>query len=350
MKTKSSIESGRVERLDWLDILKFLVMWLVVVGHASSIKTPESYRFYLYSFHMPLFFMISGGAFYLQNRKRDFNFIELVKNKTKGLVGPYFMLSIMALPIWYLNFKILKDSSTSIKEIVFGIFYSNEDVVSSSTNAAWFILALFLTNIVFFWLLKWCRNNNQLVLLYAAVLCSFGYAMSIENIKFIPPWHIDTVPVAVLFFTIGYILIQYKENLFDFLGSKLRQVIFVIILFPIAFCCARFNDKISMSANNYGSFLLFMGAVFGFSGICLIIARNLPNLKIFKFIGRNTIVILAFHSPILRFLMHFSEITAYWKEYHPIITGTLVFIAMIPVCYIFERWLPFLIGRKKKVK
>lgn len=105
-----------------------------------------------------------------------------------------------------------------------------------------------------------------------------------------------------------------------------------------------------MAVNTYGSFLLFAGAVIGFSLICIIISKNIPALRIFKFIGRNTIAILAFHAPIFRFLGRFSPQTDAMLDMHPIITGTLVFIAMIPVCYIFERWLPFLIGRKKKVK
>ncbi|HJA11723.1 MAG TPA: hypothetical protein H9799_02015 [Candidatus Mediterraneibacter merdipullorum] len=49
-----------------------------------------------------------------------------------------------------------------------------------------------------------------------------------------------------------------------------------------------------MAVNTYGSFMLFAGAVVGFSMICVIIARALPCFGVFKLIGRNTIVVLPF--------------------------------------------------------
>ena len=94
--------------------------------------------------------------------------------------------------------------------------------------------------------------------------------------------------------------------------------------------------------------MLFAGAVVGFSMICVIIARALPCFGVFKLIGRNTIVVLAFHAPVFRFLERISATTADFKASHPILTGILVFLLMIPVCYVFERWLPFLIGRSGK--
>lgn len=86
-------------RLEWIDVLKCLGMLLVVVGHASHGGTPDTYRYYIYSFHMPLFFIISGMTFYLQCQKRSFDFVSLVKNKAKGLVWPYFVLSFLTVPI-----------------------------------------------------------------------------------------------------------------------------------------------------------------------------------------------------------------------------------------------------------
>lgn len=62
-------------------------------------------------------------------------------------------------------------------------------------------------------------------------------------------------------------------------------------------------------------------------------------------------MVLAFHASVFRFLERVSCGTAEFLNTHPIITGIFVFTAMIPICYVFERWLPFLIGRSsKKIK
>ena len=52
------------QRLDWLDMAKGIGMILVVYGHSYG---PSNY--YVYLFHMPLFFILSGFLF---NREQRF--------------------------------------------------------------------------------------------------------------------------------------------------------------------------------------------------------------------------------------------------------------------------------------
>lgn len=355
MMCNSDRKNERNERLDWLDILKCLVIYLVILGHVldSEVRSsPDSYGFYIYSFHMPLFFAISGSAFYLQNSRRNFNFLELLKNKSKSLLWPYLTLNIIAIFIYYFNFGILaKNYNVSpLFEKIAGIFYSNELEFLGPSNATWFLLTLFLVNIAFFLIAQYFNDKENLLIIASCIICSFGYSMSLRNSDFHAPWHFETAPIALLFFTIGYVIIQHMDKVKLIIGGKKRQVIIVLILFPIGFMCARSNHYISMAGNQYGSFMRFFGAVVAFSTICYIIAVNAPKFKIFKFIGRNTIVILAFHVPMMSTMNNLSDTTANLVEYHPIIAGTIIFILMIPICYIFDRWIPFVIGRRSKRK
>lgn len=100
-----------------------------------------------------------------------------------------------------------------------------------------------------------------------------------------------------------------------------------------------------MAVNTYGSFVLFAGAMICFSMICIIISMWIPSFRILKFIGRNTVVILAFHAPMFRTFEHWSAESFWLITEHPIITATIVFILLIPVCWIVEKCLPFLLGR-----
>lgn len=75
--------------LDWY--FKVLGMYFVVIGHASNSGDLNSYRYYIYAFHMPLFFLISGMAFNLQIRNKIFTLKEMIINKINGLVIPYFI-------------------------------------------------------------------------------------------------------------------------------------------------------------------------------------------------------------------------------------------------------------------
>ena len=298
---------------------------------------------------MPLFFIISGMTFYLQCQKRDFTFETLVKNKAKGLVWPYFALSFLTIPFWFINYRVLGYRDQSLGELIYAIFYSHQHHVLSPTNAMWFCLTLFLT-ILLFWLInKWVCGNESKLILTVTVIAIFGYILSFIKVGIYLPWHIDTVTIAILFMLLGWLFIKYNNYFIKILGDKKRQLLWLVVAFAVGFLCARYNVKISMALNHYGNFILLLGAIIGFSLVCFIISINLPALKFFKFMGRNTIVILAFHSPIYRLLERISTETAWMLDNHPIIMGMAVFIAMAPICYIFEKWLPWVLGRKKKM-
>lgn len=348
MSSKGTGVDNSSGRLEWIDVLKCLGMLLVVVGHASEDGAAGTYRYYIYSFHMPLFFMISGMTFYLQCQKRTFDFVGLVKNKAKGLVWPYFSLSFLTIPIWILNFRILSYRDQTFSELIYAIFYSHQHHIPGPSNALWFCLTLFLTLLVFWLINQWAENDEKILTLTVMVIGSFGYSMSLRDYDFYTPWHIETIPISLICILAGWLFIKHIDFFTNLLGNRRRQILWCAFLFPSAYFCAKYNVKISMADNLYGSFMLFAGAVVGFSLICVIISRVIPCLEVFKLIGRNTIVILAFHAPVFRFLERVSERTAKFLAEFPIVTGVLVFIAMIPVCYIFERWLPFLIGRSRK--
>lgn len=60
MNTVSQIiVSSKKERLHWLDYSKTIGMYLVVLGHVIKDNT-QLLKGIIYSFHMPLFFFLSG--------------------------------------------------------------------------------------------------------------------------------------------------------------------------------------------------------------------------------------------------------------------------------------------------
>lgn len=347
-KSADVILGGKSGRIEWLDILRALAMYLVVIGHATDNNSPDYYKFYIYSFHMPLFFMISGAAFWLQMKSKCWDLGTVVKNKARGLLWPYLTLNFIAFWIWVLNFKILSYSESGFGEKIRAVLYSNEEYLAAPSNATWFLPTLFLTTLVFYLIQKWSAGDEKILILSVALLGILGYACSLDKDTIPLPWHLDTVPIALLMFLVGYLFIKNIEAISRFLGEMPQQIIIFIICLCIGFFCATSNIKISMASNNYGSFLLFIGSSFCFSLALMILSVWIPKFRILKFIGRNTIVYLAFHAPIFRFIEVFSERSKLVFETHPTIVSTLVFIALIPVAYIFERYFGILLGRKKK--
>ena len=86
------------ERSHYLDILKGIGIVFVVFGHVTHIGW---LRTYIWGFHMPLFFFVSGVLF---ERERYGNFISFVKRRFKSLVIPYFLFSLIGLIWWSVSF------------------------------------------------------------------------------------------------------------------------------------------------------------------------------------------------------------------------------------------------------
>ena len=78
-------------RIDYLDIAKGIGIILVYIGHCSIDHNGALFRA-IYSFHMPLFFMISG---LLYGYKRNIGIHKTILGKIISLLMPYFMFSII---------------------------------------------------------------------------------------------------------------------------------------------------------------------------------------------------------------------------------------------------------------
>lgn len=59
-KNTARMEEYMIERIKWIDILRAIAIIFVVIGHTL---TEGEVQTYFYSFHIPLFFFISGMLF-----------------------------------------------------------------------------------------------------------------------------------------------------------------------------------------------------------------------------------------------------------------------------------------------
>ena len=79
------------KHLDDIDIAKAIGIILVVIGHCIPGKITN----FIYLFHMPMFFMITGYVF---KPEENWNgYIAFIKRKIKSLYIPFVMFNILFL-------------------------------------------------------------------------------------------------------------------------------------------------------------------------------------------------------------------------------------------------------------
>ncbi len=253
-----------------IDFAKGLAIVLMLADHI--IKTGS----FITSFHMPLFFILSGYFF------KNIPFKEYLVKKAKGLLIPYMILNIIAL-----IFVIIRDRNNfDISE--FGAKIIRILLGCDGLSLGWFLIALFLASIIYWLVYKLFWNNK---LMYAAILVILTYlgwyAGSLFETR-IYQW--DVALVCVIFLAVGHLYKEYSKELSTWIKILLLIVSIVIWVIDII------NGGIVLSLRIYHDFpVCVIGAIAG-TYVVLNVCKYLDKIPIvntyFRFMGQNTLLIM----------------------------------------------------------
>lgn len=332
------------KRIEWLDTLKGLGMFLVIWGHSFP-GTEYVIRKFIYTFHMPLFFFSSGI-----NAKNDLSldFRTFVKKKTKQLIVPYFIVNIIGLFITIILTKLKILRYIPIKEYILGLFYSNEMVFEAPIGATWFLTTLFFVQLLFYLINKISHDDKDLFKF--SFLCAVvGYVNSLSSYKFHSPFHLETVFTAVFFYFLGYIFFKYI-HLFKKLFEKNHLMLFLgMLLLGVSLFCIDVNSKISLHANLYGSIVLFyISSLFLIFGLILFINIFLKKSYFFRKVGENSLFFLIYHVFLISIYKHFFPIFV-TNNLYIFLLSIIITILMFPLALLVHKKIPILIGKSKLV-
>jgi fucose 4-O-acetylase-like acetyltransferase len=150
-------------RIDWIDTCKGIGILFVILGHTPGVPT-ELIRF-IYSFHMPLFFIIHG---YLWNRNKYIlmSVNQIIHVKFQHYIIPYFKIAIVCFIPFGIIVPLLKVGFGEIfidKIIKFigGILYSRGTVeFMPNCSPIWFLTCLFCAEVIFIFIMKFGKYQG----------------------------------------------------------------------------------------------------------------------------------------------------------------------------------------------
>lgn len=341
-------------RLDYLDVAKGIGIILVVMGHTGFLK--EGVSRFVFSFHMPLFFIISGMLLHHSDiDNRDIG--PLIRKKIRSLMIPYISFSLIYIAISAVE---LLTGVLSKAEMIQSVIYM---FTLYGDSTLWFLPALLIGEILFILL---NRKFKGVMLLAISCLLGFAafwiqmgitplYAMNMDNllitniidfVRVLLRAVIVTGFIAVGFF--GYGLIPRKTLISIALGAAFLGVAFVL---------SRYNDTVDFHRIVTGNYGLFLSAgVFGSFGV-IFLSKGLVGIKILGYFGRNSLIIMCTH---LRFYVLFGAIQLAFlintyvtraKDYVFMLVILVVSFAVeVLIIELFNRYLPFILGRKNARK
>lgn len=315
-------------RLPWLDIAKAIAMITVVFSHEFASVKP--FVMLCNSFMLPLFFMCSG--FCLSPKK--YGKTEYLKRKSKTLLLPYLALGLI---VSLLHFGVDGIDSVMVR--------IGKEVFSWQT--LWFLPVLFLADVILYNFLSISRNVKLTNLVVGLVSLLLGFLFCWKNITMIID--MSVVAIAVFYLSVGYGMkrmfsaetIRYQGSL----GFSLLVIGLGIMILTKSNLVLKLNDILPLWKVAFST----MEAM----GIMLILSTIVPPLQklhcvihLLEYIGKNTMVIFAFHMPIFfysqTFIRPFFKSQLYYKP--------IEFVLMWGICLVltplFNRYAPILIGKK----
>ena len=338
------------KRIYWLDNLRALAIILVVIGHFAKEIAVKNELWnnivnYIYSFHMPLFFVLSGITHSMSKRKE---FKPFVKDKFKKLLIPYFILNLLVMPIWLaIDLFILKNENPFWLVSV-GVIYSNQIAIQMISNVTWFISFMFFLSISFYLIESLSKKDKRIKHIIVLIITIIGIIFSIFKINAAGlPYHLFTLIYAIPFFYLGTIYQTYEEKINNFIKSKLLNYILAILLIGVGLWLGLKNGKVSMHANQYGNvYTFFVSAICTILGLILLF-RHTPKISPLIFLSTNSMIYAAFHCPIRRIFLSIPSTNPLTVNY-PITSTILIILIIIPIALLVNKFIPIAVGKNKK--
>ncbi len=339
------------KRISYIDMAKGIGIIFVVYAH--SIFSATEVNTWIYSFHMPLFFILSGMLLSHTDASAK-NMASILKKKSKTILVPYLFFSILSV-----LFSAILDADT------FSIFFPDalmQTFVFYGISVLWFLPALLFGEIIFLFIRKHTSLSvSALLSLGICLLVSFTantyhyyYPIDFENPLSVLGAYLTAVfvrtGVAVTFLALGYFshyLFFKKEH------KKYTYLVLAVVFLVLNLYLSEKNGSVDLRNMVFNDYKLYYTAAYCGSMFFICLCAALPSIKPLEYLGKNSLIIMVTHMN-CRFLGISYAIGTFALSLVPalqevgFITVSILALILIELLTIFviNRYAPFLIGKK----
>ena len=339
----------KVQRIEWIDIAKFICLMCVMNSHLETNTYLLSLVFT--PFFLTLFFFSSGYVY-----RHNYNFTKFLGKKITQLFIPWFVFSVLNIVLsQVISFNEHADFKSE--------FFWNLVQIRGKDDGLWFVSALFVTFIPFYFFINWFQKTSVkkkycvivVASLFLSIMSSYYYIAMDPTLlpwnSVALPWHLEYIFVAMFYMVLGYLFRTRFELFFDRYNTpRFRYAIWIVFLGTILLEYKIPSTGLRDIAMTYVCQILGIMAVIS-------VCKVLPANKFVLYIGQNTLLCFALHGKV------YGVLQTVFKKFMPILyqnilgnlfastlfsialTFALCGILIIPI-WIINHWFPFLIGRK----
>ena len=322
-------------------MLKAFGIILVVMGHVFH-DSDSIVSHFIYAFHMPLFFLLSG-IFFDYNKKIALP--SLLKKRWKSMLKPYLFFYIITFLYWVIIERNMRASAGGVEAEWFmpllGLFWQSMDWnMFAHNNPLWFVPCLMSVTVI-----AWCVSYFDKKYRYIAVVVSLALYCLLCYSKVPLPWELNIAMLAFGFFYCGKLV----KNVY---GGAILVALGLVDLFLFSLIPTNTHSLSMIGLSMYDIPIYYLRAMVTI-GIFLIVAKWLEQyvrrskkiIRAIEYIGANTLVILCVHDPVKRVILFIVSKCAgvsidiirgdvLWS----IIITLIIMLAMLPGIFIYKRY------------
>lgn len=344
------------DRLHCIDIAKGIGIFLVIAGHFSGYlfsagSTPAYLVLKLInSFHMPLFFFISG-IFWHPTVGIKVQFIKLIKKR----IVPVISFGIIALPFWFIKGSSLSDIIRRCLSYMVGIPELNW--------ITWFLVCLFTTELLLIFLtLVFNFTKKSRLIFYSIITFCLGifFCQNIEMVSRITGirfnfWFIHESFIALSFYLFGYYLQDTIKRTVRFpLLVFLLLISFTLLILTYNKNFSGSYDVVVMGSSIHGEPLLFCCTAITGIFTVILLSKMIPlTCKPILFIGKNSLFYMGLNGVSMFLFDPFiakqissiaqTKIVTYLLI---LLYTTVLFVIFTPIVIFLKKYLPEMFGYK----
>ena len=194
------------QRYEWIDVAKGYGIIFVMWAHLIN----EGLNSWIYSFHMPLFFFLSGYVFHTR-----YNILDFIKRKIKTLIIPYFCVGFPMVLFEWLKYSMQGEPVNKAFWRLLKAF-----LIQNRYLTLWYIACLFCLNLIFYGLAKSIKNEWIPVLRYLG-----------ENSMLYYAWH-QTIMIPIVQLMLSWFgwQVHGKDSWLELVLYKLVCVILILLI------------------------------------------------------------------------------------------------------------------------
>lgn len=270
-------------RMSYIDIAKGIGIFLVILGHTYRRNIVQNW---LYSFHMPLFFFISGWL-YCEIDKKDY--VKLVTKKARGLIMPYAVFIMLNFLYWLVVERHFR---------------------SFDQGPLWYLPVLLIVECVAAAVIVWIENRKELfnicmVVLGMGLMC-IGILAGTFEYQGVIGWIIRCYNGIVWYYA-GFWMVRHVKQWIETIPNRKNSWILIVVFLILSILLGCNNGRVDMYGNIFNNIFLYIGAAFVGIFFCMGLSAFMRKNRIIEYLGKNSLIILCTHEPIKRAIIQIGS-------------------------------------------